>query len=247
MTWITLNHFLSGLLRTDYEKIILAATQHYHHPRVGLRTVGHLVICCSGNMFDVIISFTIFPLQDPSTYLLHPIIQRQQHCACNVDDTFVMKIRWYISLKCHIEIQYNKVNNCLVISQLSYNIGNWQWTEKWEDRINKWSFNLTDIIHSRIVVAALIDSRWRKASVKCKVNIWCVCGDVLHCMHLTWVWLGLHSAIWQQHRHHLQPPAPGRCLVTPTATIHTSPPCHVTHPPRLWIQLKCLTKNGGPF
>ena len=160
MTWITLNHFLSGLLRTDYEKIILAATQHYHHPRVGLRTVGHLVICCSGNMFDVIISFTIFPLQDPSTYLLHPIIQRQQHCACHGDDTFVMKIRWYISLKCHIEIQYNKVNNCLVISQLSYNIGNWQWTEKWEDRINKWSFNLTDIIHSRIDVAALIDSRW---------------------------------------------------------------------------------------
>ena len=178
MTWITLNHFLSGLLRTDYEKIILAATQHYHHPRVGLRTVGHLVICCSGNMFDVIISFTIFPLQDPSTYLLHPIIQRQQHCACTGDDTFVMKIRWYISLKCHIEIQYNKVNNCLVISQLSYNIGNWQWTEKWEDRINKWSFNLTDIIHSRIVVAALIDSRWRKASVKCKVNICCVCVEM---------------------------------------------------------------------
>ena len=78
--------------------------------------------------------------------------QRQQHCACHGDDTFVMKVRWYISLKCHIEIQYNKVNNCLVISQLSYNIGNWQWTEKWEDRINKWSFNLTDIIHSRIVV-----------------------------------------------------------------------------------------------
>ena len=101
-----------------------------------------------------------------------------------------MKIRWYISLKCHIEIQCNKVNNCLVISQLSYNIGNWQWTEKWEDRINKWSFNLTDIIHSRIDVAALIDSRWRKASVKCKVNIWCVCGDVLHCMHLTWAGWG---------------------------------------------------------
>ena len=52
-----------------------------------------------------------------------------------------------------------------------------------------------------------------------------VCGDVLHCMHLTWgSWL--HGAIWRQHRH--QP----CCLVTDTYCYHphiTTVSCHTFH------------------